>query len=258
VRKARAARRATLSLLALATIAPAASAAPAVKLTIALTPEKLGAGTTISFAFKVPSSPDTLPPPLSSVSLFYPAHINLADSELGLANCTSQRLQLLGPPGCPADALMGYGTARVEIPIGKEIIQESAEITIWMGPLQDGKLQLLFSAEGHTPVSDETILPSLIVEAPPPYGGQLTTTIPPLETFPEAASPSVVEMHATIGPKTIVYYLHSHGKTLAYHPTGLLLPEHCPKHGFPFAATFTFQDGSHTRTQHAVPCPPPR
>jgi hypothetical protein len=150
---------------------------------------------------------------------------------------------------------MGYGTARVEIPIGGEIIQESAEITIWMGPLQDGKLQLLFAAEGHIPVSDETILPSLIVEAPPPYGGQLTTTIPPLETLPGAASPSIVEMHATIGPKTIVYYLHSHGKTLAYHPAGLLLPEHCPRGGFRFAATFSFQGGSTSSMRNAVPCP---
>ena len=207
------------------------------------------------FGFKIATPNGTVPPPLIGMDLLYPAHIGLVTSELGLKNCTTPILEELGPEGCPADSLMGYGTALVEIPFSPEIIHETAQITTWMGPLKNGELQLLFNAEGRTPVYSQLVFPGIVTHAQPPYGGRLNTSIPVIESLPEAAHPAVTQMQATIGPMHITYYLHVRGNVIAYHPTGLSLPTKCPHHGFKFAATFSFLDGTHATAHDTVPCP---
>ena len=208
------------------------------------------------FGFKIATPNGVFPPPLVAMDLLYPAHIGLVTSELGLKNCTTPILEEFGPEGCPADSLMGSGTATVDIPFGSEPIHETAQISTWMGPLHNGELQLLFDAEGYTPVYAQLVFPGLVTHAQSPYGGQLSTTIPVIESLPGAADhPVVTQMRATIGPMNITYYLHVRGHAVAYHPTGLSLPTTCPKHGFKFAATFAFLDGTHATAHHTVPCP---
>jgi len=150
---------------------------------------------------------------------------------------------------------MGYGSALVEIPFGPAIIQETGHFTTWMAPIRNGHLGLLFYAEGDTPVQADLIFTSLILEAPAPYGGRLDTNIPLIEGLPEGPDAAVVQMRSTIGPMHITYYQRSHGKTIAYHPNGLRLPQSCPHGGFPFAATFAFLDGTHASAHASVPCP---
>jgi hypothetical protein len=249
----------TASFLVLVLVLSIAPAAPAraeqsVKLDVALIPEKLGAGTTIDFSFHI-ATHGRVPPPLTAVDLRYPANIGLITSGLGLATCEPAALEALGPEGCPRNSLMGYGSALVEIPVGPEIIRETGRITTWMGPIRNGHLGLLFYAEGNEPVYAQLVFTSLVLEAPPPYGGRLDTNIPVIEGLPESPDAAVVQMRSTIGPMHITYYQRSHGKTIAYQPTGLRLPTSCPRGGFPFAATFAFLDGTRASADTAVPCP---
>jgi hypothetical protein len=248
--------RLTILLLALSVwLAAPAQASQSVKLNVALTPERLGSGTTIVFGFLITAQHGRVPAPLTAIDLLYPANIGLVTSGLGLATCSSTTLQARGPEGCPPDSLMGYGSAIVEIPFGPEIIRETGLITTWMAPIQNGHLALLFCAEGQTPVQAQLIFTAGVLEAPAPYGGRLDTHIPLIPSLPEAPNPAVVEMNTTIGPMNITYYQRSHGKTIAYQPNGLLLPKNCPRGGFPFAATFAFLDGTHASARASVSCP---
>jgi hypothetical protein len=118
-------------------LAAPAPAAPSTKLQVSLTPERLGAGTTIAFAFEITSPGGAVPPPLTSIDLRYPANLGLITSGLG---------PLLLPRGTrsperlPPDSLMGYGSALAEIEIGPEPIFENVQITAWMAPIEHGHL----------------------------------------------------------------------------------------------------------------------
>jgi hypothetical protein len=150
---------------------------------------------------------------------------------------------------------MGYGTALAEIPFESEPITETAKITTWMASIEEGHLGLLFLANAQTPVAAELIFPSQILNAPPPYGGSLATTVPIVQSVPDGPDVAVTRLHTTLGPMHLTYYQTSHGKTTAYHPQGIRLPHTCPHGGFPFAATFTFLDDTHASAHATVPCP---
>jgi hypothetical protein len=237
------------------TMASAAHASQRVSLTVALTPERLGAGTTIEYGFRVSAPHGRVPSPLSGVELLYPANIGLITSGLGLATCSSATLELFGPEACPANSLMGHGSALVEIPVGPTVISETGQITTWMGPPRNGRVSLLFYAEGRSPVLAELIFPGLVLDAPAPYGGRLATQIPEIPTLPEAPDAAVVQLHATLGPKEVTYYERRRHRRVAYTPNGIVLPHSCPRGGFPFAAIFSFLDGSRARARTDVPCP---
>jgi hypothetical protein len=236
-------------------LAGAADAAQTVRLHVGLHPERLGAGTTIEFGFQVDVQRGQAPSPLSAVDLLYPANIGLVTSGLGLSTCAPATLELSGPEGCPANALMGRGSAIVEIPLGRHTIMETGEITTWMGPVQNGRLSLLFFAEGRAPVFAQLIFPGLVLAASAPFGGRLATQIPEIPSFPEAPDAAIVEMHATIGPKGIVYFQRVGHRRVGYQPNGIILPKRCPHGGFAFAATFAFLDGSKSHAHATVPCP---
>jgi hypothetical protein len=242
-------------LVAWSCLVGAADAAQTVKLSVGLQPERLGAGTTIEFGFRVDVRGSQTPSPLSAVDLFYPANIGLVTSGLGLSSCAPATLELSGPEGCPVDALMGRGSAVVEIPLGRHTIIETGEITTWMGPLQNGRLSLLFFAEGRSPVFAQLIFPGLVLDASAPFGGRLATQIPEIPSFPEAPDAAIVQMHATIGPKDIVYFQRVGHRRVGYQPNGIVLPKRCPRGGFAFAATFAFLDGSKAHAHATVPCP---
>jgi len=243
----------TLSLLLVSLMPAVATASQSAKLNVALKPERLGGRTTIIFTFHIITHHQPVPTPVVGVSLFYPANIGLVTSGLGLETCAPAQLETQGR--CPPNSLMGYGSALVELPFGADIIQEEGHITTWMAPIQNGQLALLFYAEAPTPVSAELIFTGRLLPAPAPYGGQLTTSIPVIRTLPEAPDASVVRLTATIGPMNITYYAWFRGKRIPYHPNGLQLPETCSRGGFPFAATFTFIDGTQATARTAVPCP---
>jgi hypothetical protein len=232
-----------------------AGATQSVTLHATLTPERLGHGTTVGFGFDIAAPIGLVPPPLTELDVRYPRGVGIALSGLGIASCTADRLEAWGPEGCPANSFMGYGTALAEIQIGPEIIRESAEVIVFQAPVRNGRLAMLFYASGRTPVDASIVFPALLLPAPPPFGGLVHIDVPLVPSLPGAPDVAVVRVRSTIGPQHLTYYRRAHGKLVPYKPPGILLPDRCPRGGFPFAASFTFQDGSHASARTAVPCP---
>ena len=226
-----------------------------VRLQASLTPEQLGQSTTISFGFHIAASTRHVPPPLIGVEISYPVEFGFALSELGLATCSTRTLEVAGPEGCPPNSLMGHGTAVAEIPVGPEILDETAYVTIVRTLERSGHLALLIYAEGETPVSAEIMFPGLILPAAPPFGGRLKMQVPLVSSLPDGPNVAIVQFQSTLGPLDLHYTERVHGRTVMYEPKGIPLPDHCPPEGFVFAAKFTFMDGSNAVARTAVPCP---
>jgi hypothetical protein len=253
----KAAWRAVLLMLVLFGTHPAVSAmaAPTARLSATFIPERLGQATTLGFGFSFTALPGQVPQPLTQIELRYPDNLGLGLSGLGLSTCTVQTLEESGPSKCPVNSVMGYGAALTGVVLGSTTVSESAPITILRTPDQNGHLAVIFSAEGTTPVDTRIIFPGLLLPAPAPFGGQVSVGVPLVPTLPGAPYISVVRLHATIGPEKVTYFERVGGRTLAYRPRGILLPDRCPPGGFPFAAQFSFLDGTSARARATVPCP---
>jgi hypothetical protein len=250
----------TLSLLATIALSLSlpgtASALQSVRLHATFTPEQLGHGTTVGFAFQITAPSHQVPSPLTGIEVNYPVELGFALSELGLANCSAWALETFGPQGCPADSLMGYGTALAEIQIGPLILRETVQVDAFRTTNHDRHLALLIYAAGFTPVSAQIVFPAVVLPAPAPFGGRLDMDIPLVPSLPGAPDVAVVQFRSTLGPLHLSYNEHIHGRVVKYEPKGIPLPNHCPHGGFPFAARFAFQDGSHSTASTVVRCPP--
>ncbi len=228
----------------------ATAAAQTATISAAFTPERLGAPTGISLGFRV-RAPGGVPSPLTGVEFRYPPQIELTRSGLGVATCAAQALEAHGPAACPADSLMGRGSALARFRIGPEVFAESASIGVVAGPPQNGYVRLLAAATGLSPVAARIVMSMLLLP------GRLQFGVPLVPSLPEGEDVAVVQARVTLGDH-LVYYEHAHGRTIAYRPRGIELPRRCPRGGFRFAATLSFLDGTQTRARTVVPCPGPR
>jgi hypothetical protein len=232
-----------------------AAAAQRVKLAVHLSPERLGKGTTIEFSIQISAPGQIVPSPLSGLALRYPARMGLATSGLGRATCTATMLEDRGKAGCPANALMGFGSALLAIPAEGEVVHEPGTISIWMAPIANNQFQLLFYASATAPASEQLVFGGPIEEAGAPFGGNLDTQIPPIPWSPESPPASITRFTARIGPQHVTYYRRAGKHEIPYEPEGLRLPHSCPRGGFPFAVTLAFVDGTRTTARASVPCP---
>lgn len=237
-----------LALALCACMPGAASAGQSANISMVFTPEVLGAPSTISLGFQIGAGSGQVPAPLTGVDFHYPANLGIATSELGVASCPVAELELHGPSICPANSRMGSGSALVEIPVGGEVQSETASIALLAGPSQNGYVRLLVCVTGLSPVAARIVMPSLLL------GGELKLTVPLVESLPGASDVSVVRAHVTLGGP-LTYYERRHGRLIAYHPKGVVLPRHCPRGGFRFSARFIFQDGTQAQAARTVGCP---
>ncbi len=245
-----------LAALVLCPCPTASAVAPTVTLHAALTPERLGHGTTMKFGFSISFPAGQPPVALRELHLRYPANLGIATSGLGVSNCRVAVLEADGPPGCPHNSIMGYGSALVEVPFGSEILYERVRATTFMAPLQHGHLALLFYASGESPVAAQLVFPGLVLPASAPFGGDLATRLPLIPSVPEAPDVAILQLTTTIGPSGVLYDEYAKGRTIPYHPRGILLPHHCPRGAFQFAGQFAFNDGTQAEAHTLVPCPP--
>lgn len=237
---------------------PAAAAAQAKEkatLTTSFTPDRLGATTTVGFSFNITTTEGLAPPPLNSIHLHMPAGMNYAETTLGLAICQPEVLATEGLAGCPVNSRLGFGSAFVEVPFGNGSGTELPEIQAVMGPSNNGNIVVLFYANGKTPVSAQLVFKGEVQPAGGPFGSQLATLVPPIPSVPGGNNVAILSVKATIGPEDLTYEKHVHGKLVHFKPLGIGVPEHCPRGGFPFSASFTFEDGSATSASAKVPCP---
>jgi hypothetical protein len=256
------ARRANLLRGVVCAIAAAVIAWPAsshaetsATLHVALTPEHLGRGTTIEFGFDLAGPAGSIPQPVRTISLFYPRDFGILASGLGQASCATGALEAHGPRGCPSRSLIGFGTATGAIQVGDERVDEQALTSVYLAPFQNGEIALLFFLDAYTPLLAERIFDGALQSAPAPFGGALTIDVPAIESFAEGPDVALVKLRSTIGPLGVTYYERIHGHFVPYQPSGIVLPLHCPKGGFPFAARFTFADGHRQTATRKVRCP---
>jgi len=219
------------------------------------TPDRLGAGTTISFGFLIQTSEGLAPPPLASIDLHMPAAIDYTSTTLGLAICKPATLVEKGLAGCSPNSRLGSGTASVEVPFGAGAGHEFPEIQALMGPSHNGNEVVLFYANGESPVWAQLVFRGEVLPDSGAFGSQLVLDVPAISSVPGGPDVSIVDVQSTIGPRGLIYHRRSHGRLISFHPRGVSLPERCPSHGFPFLAQFAFQDGTHTSARAVVPCP---
>lgn len=235
-----------------------ASATQSATLGASFTPYRLGGRTTIGLGFQIRAPGGQTPSALTEVEVRYPQNLGFALSGLGLAVCSASMLEAAGASGCPANSIMGRGSARAELRFGSQFVTESASISIARAADQEGHIALLLYVSGPTPVNTQILSPAQLLPASAPFGGRLNMQLPVIASVPGAAAVAIVSLHVMLGPQGITYYEQAEGSTLAYTPKGILLPTSCPHGGFQFGATFSFLDGSHPAAHTTVPCPAPR
>ncbi|HEX3519840.1 MAG TPA: hypothetical protein VHT29_12485 [Solirubrobacteraceae bacterium] len=218
-------------------------------------PYRLGARTTIELSFQFGAPAGQLPSALTEVEVQYPSNLGIAFSGLGLALCSASALEAAGASGCPANSIMGHGSARAELRFGTQLVSESATISIARAPDQAGHIALLLYVSGPSPVNTQILSPAQILPAGGPFGGRLDIQVPLVASVPGAPDLAIVQLGVTLGPQGLTYYEELGGRVLAYQPSGIPLPPHCPRGGFPFAGAFTFADGSRVTARTVVSCP---
>ena len=233
---------------AAAQLGRADTAGPATKLGADFRPKRLGAPTTVTFSVAIDPQQERESLPVSGIEVRYPSDLGLATSGLGLESCNPALLEIEGDEACPADAKMGQGSALAQVPFGPSIVSEKVMLGIYAAPSTDGYLHLAILAHGAEPVIASIVLPAVLLP------GRLQITVPPIASLPGAPNVALVRMQATIGG-ALTYYEHVHGRTVAYRPRGIGLPDRCPRGGWKVAARFAFTDGQSSRAKTAIPCP---
>jgi hypothetical protein len=246
------------AVLACALLPSAAAAEQTVALHTSFSPNRLGASTTIGFDFDIAGPNGTAPSPLRNVSLRLPPGINYLSTTLGLAICQPAALLERGLSGCSPNSRLGFGSAFVEVPFGETAGHEIPDIQALMGPPHDGNIVVLFYADGREPVYAQLVFQGELIAGTQTLGGSLNAAIPLVPSVTAGPPVSIVNVRTTIGPAHLTYYEHVHGRTVSFHPVGVSVPQHCPRGGFVFSATFSFADGTTTVANSTVPCPPPR
>jgi hypothetical protein len=233
-----------------------AGASQTVRLHTTFSPDRPGVSTTITFGFEIfPTGGALVPSPVTHLNLHLPAGMHLGASTLGLSTCEPTTLIKLGLSACPAEAVIGLGSATVEVPYGPTVVEESANVATLLGPSQE-HLEVLFYTEGARPIFAALVFPARVLSESGPFSGSIDTAVPLIPTLPGAPDVSLGSFQSTIGPRGIYYYRRIHGKFVRYRPKGILVPRQCPRGGFPFAAEFSFHDGTTTTAKSTVPCPP--
>ncbi|HEU4393526.1 MAG TPA: hypothetical protein VFR04_07820 [Solirubrobacterales bacterium] len=239
-------------------LVPAAAAAPAVSLRATLEPKRLGADTTVSLGFRVAPGPNGELPALSNFALRLPPWMGFAASTLGLSTCSPSTLLLLGAGGCPHESLIGFGSARVQVPFASQVVQETGRVSMFMAKPVDQHTTTLFYFDGRRPVIAPLVLQGELVTPQDSLDSVLTTPIPAIPTASDGPEGAMVAMRVSIGPRRLRYFKRVDGHTVAYRPKGFSIPTTCPPGGFEFVAKLRFRDGTRAGARTAVPCPPPR
>ncbi len=249
-------RRTLAVLLTICAIGPTELSVATSLLHVNLSPKQLGHETTITFNVQIPATPGQPASPLTQIHLGYPSDLGVAVSGLGIADCSQARLEFFGAETCPAESRMGQGTAIAEIQIERELIKERAPVAIFRTREREGHLAFLFAAEGWNPVAAQITFTGVLLPGATRQEESIRIDVPLVEGLPGGPDIAVTELQASLGPRSLTYYEHIHGKLVPYHPRGILLPNQCPKSGFVFRARFSFLNGRTASAKSLVRCHP--
>ncbi len=231
-------------------ISPAARAAAAAPLmtsaTIApsLFPDRFGAKAALTFTIRYAGGETGVPAPVRRSVLRFPAGMSLDIPRL--RSCSAALLRARGPRACPGRARLGSGHALLEARGGSQIIKEHVVLHAFLGPPRNLQPIVEILGEGSTPLQERMVLTGTVLPDRSPYSEQLVVPIPPIPTLPYVPDASIVDFSLTVGTR---------GSRSARAQNSVLVPSTCPNGGFPFAAQFTYADGSGSSALATVPCP---
>ncbi len=209
-----------------------------------LSPNRLHAKASLTFTMRFSGTQFGLAAPLTRAIVRMPAGMTLDIPHL--SSCTVARLRAHGPRGCPAGSALGRGNALVAVHVGTGNITEEAELWAFLGPPKNLQPTFEIFAQGYTPIDEHKVLTGSVLPAQEPYGEELVMSIPPIPTLMFEPDASIATFTLTIGASS------RHGKRAA---NAVVTPSACPAGGLPFAAEFTYADGTLGTAQTTTPCP---
>jgi hypothetical protein len=211
-----------------------------------ISPNRLGAKASLTLTIHYTTAAGGLfyvPPPVLRTALRLPAGLDLDIPDL--RSCSASRLRSRGPRDCPAQAQIGHGQALIETHVGTVNLPEEISLSAFLGPLRGGQQVLDILGQGYSPFDERLVFTGAVLFVAAPYGEELVLSIPPIPTLRFEPDASIVTFTLTIG---------AHGRA-ARHANTLLVPSTCPTGGFPFAAEFTYADGSTGSALATSACP---
>jgi hypothetical protein len=240
---------AALAALALA-LPAAASATPTVTARAKILPipgfkhtgNCLGCGASLETEFKISGTEYSGgPPPLIGVNVAFPKGTKITTK--GFKTCSPSVILKSGPGACPKKSKAGpVGMAEGFVSLGGERVHENTEIFPLFAP--GGGLE--FWVEGRTPTKIEILSKGHWTHASSPYGPQLDTEVPLIETLPGAPDGSATRIRVKAGAA------YRKGRRTVYYGT---VPRSCPKGGFPGRAELFFLGGAKVTVTTKVACP---
>jgi hypothetical protein len=242
-------RARAVCLLSMAMCAFALPVAPARGVTSAslsptLTPDRLGAKATLTLGIRYADSGFGIPSPVQRSILRLPAGLSL--NIPSLRTCIPARLLTRGTAGCPAQSEIGTGTALVEVQAGSFVLSENVLLSAFLGAPRNLQPTFEILGRGHTPLDERMVFTGTVLPGSEPYGEALSMSLPPIPTMTFEPDASIVAFSLTIGTT----HLRRAANTV-------VMPSSCPPGGFPFAAEFTYADGSSSDASNTVACPRP-
>ncbi|MFZ1153814.1 MAG: hypothetical protein WAN93_02795 [Solirubrobacteraceae bacterium] len=163
-----------------------------------------------------------------------------------LHSCAAARLRSRGVRGCPALSELGSGYALVEVRAGSQATTENVALHAFLGPPENLQPTFEILAQGYTPLEKRVVFTGRVLADSAPYGERLVMSIPPVPTLPLEPDASIVSFSLTVGASQ---------QRRKGNQNAVLVPSHCPAGGFPFAAQFTYADGSSGSALATVACP---
>ncbi len=213
-------------------------------ITPTLSPDRIGAEGALQLTIDYSSDESAVPLPVSSSVLRFPAGLGVEIPHL--RSCSLTRLRAQGPKACPPQSLLGHGHAIAEAQAGSQIVSEGIQLTLFVGPFHNLQPTFEILGQGYTPFDERVVLTGTVRPDNPPYGEDLVLSIPPIPTLPLEPDASIVSMSLTVGTAK-----PRHPITV----NTIVVPPSCPAGGFPFAAEFTYADGSTSSALADAVCP---
>jgi hypothetical protein len=223
---------------------PNGLSATSASLSPSLSPDRYRAKAALTFTIDYTGGELGVPSPVRKAVLGLPAELTLAIPVL--RSCTAAILLARGVGGCPAQSEIGGGHAVVIGSLGTKPLVEHVTLWAFLGPPRDLQPTFEILAQGYTPLSVKMVLPATALPARAPYGEDLAMSIPPIPTVPNEPDASVVSFSLTIGARA---------RRRAQPSATVTVPSHCPRGGLPFAAAFTYANGSQSNALATIPCP---
>jgi hypothetical protein len=222
----------------------APGSAKAATITPALMPDSLGGRGALTLTANFAEGSTTVPAPVRTAVLMLPAGLGL--DVPSLRSCSAARLRARGPSACPAQSELGRGHAQVEAYVGSQVLDENIALWVFLGPLHGFQPTVEVLGQGYTPLVKRIVLAGTVTRAHAPYGEELVMDIPPIATVVLEPDASLASLTLTVGTST---------RRPAADANTVVMPASCPAGGFPFAAEFTYADGSTGSALATAPCP---